>query len=114
MDTRYFDGSNVREKFDLTGEKELYTVYDYDTSFEHGFWGAIRESSMFKCSNPAHQYHCVPDYDCIITLKSVLKDAVQIMNKSIRTIGNIYEIPEDLMVELSNFESDLMTTTSDG
>uniref|UniRef100_UPI004057B053 helix-turn-helix domain-containing protein n=1 Tax=Agathobacter sp. TaxID=2021311 RepID=UPI004057B053 len=36
-------------------------INDYDSSFEHGLWGAIRESSLLKCNNPAHKYHCLPE-----------------------------------------------------
>ncbi len=58
MDTKYFDKQNIRLKAEDVGEKNLYGLYyDYDSSFEHGLWGAIRESSLLKCNNPAHKYH---------------------------------------------------------
>jgi hypothetical protein len=42
MDTRYFDQQNIRLKAESVNEKELYGLYyDYDSSFEHGLWGAI-------------------------------------------------------------------------
>lgn len=64
MDTRYFDKQNIRSKAEAVGEKELYGLYyDYDSAYEHGLWGAIRESALLKCDNPAHHYHCVPDID---------------------------------------------------
>lgn len=31
------------------GEEELYKLfYDYDSSFEYGLWGAVRESALLK------------------------------------------------------------------
>ena len=58
MDTKYFDKQNIRLKAESVDEKNLFGLYyDYDSSFEHGLWGAIRESSFVKCNNPAHKYH---------------------------------------------------------
>ena len=69
MDTRYFDKQNIRIKAESVDEKNLYGLYyDYDSSFEHGLWGAIREFSLLKCNNPAHKYHCIPDTDDEIVL----------------------------------------------
>lgn len=84
MDTKYFDKQNIRLKAEDVGEKNLYGLYyDYDSSFEHGLWGAIRESSLLKCNNPAHKYHCVPDVEDEARLKTVLPDCIMIMNKTI-------------------------------
>ncbi len=33
-------------------------------AFSHGYWGAIRESSLLICDNPAHNYHSVADTEC--------------------------------------------------
>ena len=45
MDTKYFDKQNIRLKAESVDEKNLFGLYyDYDSSFEHGLWGAIRES----------------------------------------------------------------------
>ena len=78
--------------------------YDYDSSFEHGLWGAIRESSLLKCNNPAHKYHCVPDVEDETRLKTVLPDCIMIMNKTISFLDEIYGIPEQLLNEVINFE----------
>ena len=80
--------------------------YDYDSQFEHGLWGAIRESSLNKCNNPMHQYHCVPDIDDMISLKSVLPDCISVMNKIIELINDIYGIPEEKMKEVRDYEVD--------
>lgn len=105
MDTRYFDQQNIRLKAESVNEKELYGLYyDYDSSFEHGLWGAIRESSLVKCNNPAHQYHCVPDIDDQNRLKSVLPDCIMIMNKTISFLNDIYGIPSQLFEAVTAFE----------
>lgn len=105
IDTRYFDKKNIREKAEKVDEKGLYGLYyDYDSSFEHGLWGAVRESSLLKCDNPAHRYHCVPDTEDKITLQSVLPDCIMVMKKTVSFLNDIYGIPEQLMNEVINFE----------
>ena len=105
MDTKYFDKQNIRLKAESVGEKNLFGLYyDYDSSFEHGLWGAIRESSLLKCSNPAHKYHCVPDIEDKIVLKSVLPDCIMVMNKTLSFLNELYGIPGRLLNEVINFE----------
>lgn len=104
MDTSYFDKQNIRTKAIAVGEKQLYGLYyDYDSSFEHGLWGAIRESSLLKCNSPAHQYHCVPDYENKQNLKNVWPDCVMVMNKIIELLNELYNIPECLFKEVMKF-----------
>lgn len=105
MDTRYFNNQNIRLKAESVGEKDLYGLYyDYDSAFEHGLWGAIRESSLLKCNNPAHKYHCVPDIEDVTRLKTVLPDCIMVMNKTISFLDELYGIPEKLLDEVINFE----------
>ena len=105
MDTKYFDKQNIRMKAEAVEEKNLYGLYyDYDSSFEHGLWGAVRESSLLKCNNPAHKYHCIPDVENEIRLKTVLPDCVMAMNKTVLFLDGIYGIPEQLLNEVINFE----------
>lgn len=105
MDTKYFDKQNIRLKAESVDEKDLFGLYyDYDSSFEHGLWGAIRESSMLKCNNPTHKYHCVPDTECETRLKTVLPDCIMVMNKIVSFLNELYGIPEQLLNEVINFE----------
>jgi len=104
MDTRYFGQQSIREKANAVGEADLYGLYyDYDSSFEHGLWGAIRESSLLKCDNPAHQYHCTPDVDDRVNLKSVLPDCIMVMNKTVALLNDIYGIPSALLDGVVNY-----------
>lgn len=105
MDTKYFDKQNIRLKAESVDEKNLFGLYyDYDSAFEHGLWGAIRESSLLKCNNPAHQYHCVPDVEDTNRLKTVLPDCIMVMNKTVNFLNELYGIPEQLLNEVINFE----------
>lgn len=105
MDTKYFDKQNIRLKAESVDEKKLFGLYyDYDSSFEHGLWGAIRESSLLKCNNPAHKYHCVPDIEDVTRLKTVLPDCIIVMNKTVSFLNDLYGIPEQLLNEVINFE----------
>lgn len=105
MDTKYFDSQNIRAKAEAVGEKSLYGLYyDYDSAFEHGLWGAVRESSLLKCTNPAHQYHCVPDIEDQNRLKSVLHDCIFVMNKTIQFLDSVYGIPRELLEGVINYE----------
>ena len=105
MDTNYFDKQGIREKAISVNERDLYGLYyDYDSAFEHGLWGAIRETSLIKCMNPAHQYHCVPDIDDSIVLKSVMPDCIMAMNKTLTYLNEIYGIPEAMLNEVIHFE----------
>ena len=91
----YFDKTSVRAKFKKCGEDELYEIYyEYATNFAHGIWGAIRESSMLICDNPAHIYHCVPDYQAEQNLRSVLSDCEMVMKKTFEAIADYIEFPE--------------------
>ena len=105
MDTNYFNKQGIREKAISVNERDLYGLYyDYDSAFEHGLWGAIRETSLLKCMNPAHQYHCVPDINDTIILKSVMPDCIMAMNKTLMYLDEIYGIPEAMLNEVINFE----------
>lgn len=79
-----FADKNVRQKFILVDEKDLYdTYYDYDTCFTHGYWGAIRESSLLTCDNPAHNYHSVADTECNQKLINCCDDLIFLIDKII-------------------------------
>ncbi len=107
MDTRYFDNKNIRDKAKIVDESQLYGLYyDYDSAFEHGLWGAIRESSLLNCNNPLHHYHCIPDINDVQNLKSVWPDCVMVMNKTINVLDEIYGIPDSLLKGIMDFEKE--------
>ena len=86
---RDFADKNVRKKFMEVDEKDLYdTYYDYDTCFSHGYWGAIRESSLLICDNPAHNYHSVADTECEQKLVNCCDDLIFLLDKIISIMNN--------------------------
>lgn len=95
VDLKYFDKQGIREKSIEAGEKELYDIlYDYDSSFSHGLWGAIRESTMLHCSNADHKYHSVPDIYSNQNLPDVKSDSIKIMKKVFSVLAENYDIPK--------------------
>lgn len=95
MDTRQFDNQNVRKKFEAIDENDLYDFfYEYDTNYTHGFWGAIRESAMIFCNNPAHKYHSIPDITFEQKLRSVEHDCEYVLKKLLYMISTFYEFPD--------------------
>jgi hypothetical protein len=95
METGFFDNLGPRKLAELVDEKDLYNFfYDYDSSYEHALWGAIRESSFLKCTNPSHLFHYVPDIDNQQKLQSVLPDAFLVMDKIIIALRSVFETRE--------------------
>lgn len=100
VDLRYFDDTNIREKSESVGEKLLYGIsYDYDTSYVHGFWGAIRESSMLMCDNPLHKFHYVPDISNGQNLPDVSIEITKNLKKIIDLLNQSYRLPEQYFKE---------------
>lgn len=94
-DLGYFDNQSIRDKFIQAGEKSLFdTSYDYDSSFAHGLWGAIRESSMVACDNSAHRFHRVPEFKATQSLKSVLPECFYILSKHINLAAEELNLPK--------------------
>lgn len=95
LDTRYFDKKNIREKAISVDEKDLFDFYyDYDSQYEHGLWGAIRESISVSCNTATHQYHHTIDYENKQNLSSVWNDCKKVMDKTIIYLNSIYPLPE--------------------
>lgn len=91
----YFDKTQINKKFIYCDEQMLYEIYyEYGTNFSHGFWGAIRESSMLICDNPTHNYHMVPDYNAEQKLRSIQADCDMILRKLFELISEYIELPD--------------------
>ena len=103
----YFDQKNIRAKSELVDEKDLYKLYyDYDSQYEHCLWGAIRESSMLKCDNSAHQYHLVPDIEDEQQLKTIYYDCIYVMKKMVSFYATQIEIPEKFIKGVTEYKDD--------
>ncbi|MBK9927196.1 MAG: hypothetical protein IPP66_18155 [Anaerolineales bacterium] len=94
VDLNYFDKQGIRDKSIDVGEKELYDLfYDYDSSYAHGLWGAVRESSMLHCNSANHQFHAVPDIYDNQNLPDVKSDSYKIMILLYTLLAGLYDIP---------------------
>ncbi|MBU5252099.1 DUF5677 domain-containing protein [Lysinibacillus sp. A4] len=97
MDLKYFGSHNIKTKAEMVNESDLYKhLYDYDSIYEHGLWGAIRESSLLKCDTASHQFHCVPDIENQQNLKSVWHDSKMLMQKTLNLLKELYGYPYHL------------------
>lgn len=100
MDLNYFGRHNIKTKAEMVNESDLYKhLYDYDSIYEHGLWGAIRESSLLKCDTASHQFHCVPDIENQQNLTSVWHDCQLIMQKTLDILKELYGFPSHLEEE---------------
>lgn len=99
VDFRNFENkTNIRDKAIKVNEKELFDVYyDYESSYAHGLWGAVRESSMLKCDNPLHLGHNVPDVHLNKNLADVLPDAIRVFKKLLCFINENYPLSEEFV-----------------
>ncbi len=100
IDFKYFDNKTIRKKSEIVGEKDLYDIlYDYDTNFSHGLWGAVRESSMLMCDNPTHKYHTLPDIEFNQKMPDISNDSYDVINKFFDMILSIYPVPKSVFKE---------------
>ncbi len=82
IDPNFYDKKNIKEKFIAVGELQFYeTCYEYNNNFVHGFWGAVRESSMLHCNEASHRYHSTPDVTFQQKMPCVYFDIKMIMDK---------------------------------
>ena len=95
IDLKYFDSAKIREKAFGVGEKALYDVaYDYDSSYAHGLWGAVRESSMLACDNIFHHFRPVTDALLKQKLPDITWDCYNYLRKLILLVNDRYPFPE--------------------
>jgi hypothetical protein len=95
IDLKYFDRIGIREKCIEIDEKELYDIlYDYDSSYVHGLWGAIRESSILACNNPNHLFHSIPDIFNAQKQADIIFDTEIIFLKLLSIFNSQYFFPK--------------------
>lgn len=57
----HWDQVDLRKMSEISGTKDLYDkYYDYFSGYQHGSWGAVRESVYQTCLNPLHRFHRLP------------------------------------------------------
>lgn len=95
IDIRYALGQ-MRNLCEEVDEKYLYSLYSFDSNVEHCLWGAVEEAALYKCSEATHGFHWSLAVDGENDLPSVLGDTIYVLNKHLRLINKIYELPDDL------------------
>ena len=95
IDLKYFDKITIRDKAIEVDEKELYDIaYDYDSSFAHGLWGAVRESSMLCSDNVFYNFCPFSDATLKQNLPDVTLDCFTYLLKLICFVNDRYAFPE--------------------
>ena len=107
-------GIDLRRMADESGTKDLYDAhYGWSSSFAHGHWSAMRDTTLSTCLNPLHRAHRIPlsgprvlgDVlpDALTIVEAMLADVVQdYPGKSITLRGSNAERPaEDGQLEAS-------------
>jgi hypothetical protein len=90
IELSHWASSDLRKMSEETGCKDLYDAYyNWTSSFSHGSWGAVRESSFAMCANPLHRLHLIPTVS-VYPLPGVLEDVVKVTNLILNLIESQY------------------------
>ncbi|MDD4896997.1 MAG: DUF5677 domain-containing protein [Atribacterota bacterium] len=100
VDLNFFDKDNIRNKFN-SADKPQYNNYDYLSSYSHGLWGAIRESSMLHCNNPAHIFHSIPDIEFNQKLPNAINDSMKYFEEIYISLKNCFKLSEEIIEKLN-------------
>jgi len=76
--------------------------YGWTSGFSHAQWSAIRDSCFITCFNPLHKLHRIPMPKMHRLMEGVMPDAVNIINKMLLSITNIYP-GTDLKIDINLF-----------
>ena len=73
--------------------KETYdSFYQWNSTYTHGSWGAVRETCFDICINPLHRFHLLPDrkplMDCLSSAAKAVDGVLEILD------GNYPEFKE--------------------
>ncbi len=99
MDVKYFSNVKMRDLAEKAGEKELYAMYQHDSSFDHGLWCAVVESSLLHSESASSEYKHTLGIDTPNRLLSVLSDAIAILRKHIKLIEKEHPLPKRIKYE---------------
>ena len=99
MEVKYFSNVKMRDLAEKAGEKELYAMYQHDSSFDHGLWCAVVESSLLHSESASNEYKHTLGIDTPNRLLSVLNDAIAILRKHIKLIEKEHPLPKRIKYE---------------
>ena len=88
MDIGHWASGDLRKISEETQLKELYDQhYPWTSTYAHGMWGAVRETSFQVCGNPLHRLHRYPERQ---PLQDCLYDAAILVDEILEHIDNEY------------------------
>jgi hypothetical protein len=83
-------GADLRKMADESGTKEIYDAhYGWGSSYSHGQWAALRDTSLTTCLNPLHRLHRAPLLGAR-ELDDVIPDAIGIVEGMIAGLLGIF------------------------
>ena len=88
IDIGHWASGDLRKISEETRLKELYDqYYPWTSTYAHGMWGAIRETSFQVCGNPLHRLHRFPERQ---PLQDCLYDAATLVDEILEHVDNEY------------------------
>ena len=88
IDIGNWANGDLRKMSEQVQLKDTYDQhYPWTSTYAHGMWGGIRESSYQTCGNPLHRLHRYPERQ---PLQDCLYDAVSLVDEIIEHIDNEY------------------------
>ncbi|MYC29665.1 MAG: hypothetical protein F4X65_06190 [Chloroflexi bacterium] len=88
IDIGHWASGDLRRISEESQLKDLYDqYYPWTSTYTHGMWGAIRESSFQTCGNPLHRLHRYPERQ---PLNDCLYDAVTLVDEILGHVGKEY------------------------
>ena len=88
MDIGHWASGDLRKISEETQLKELYDQhYPWTSTYAHGMWGAVRETSFQVCGNPLHRLHRYPERQ---PLQDCLYDTAILVDEILEHIDNEY------------------------
>lgn len=86
----HWEKANLRDLSIQSDTKNIYDqFYGWTSTFTHGHWGAIRDSTYDTCANPLHRLHRIPR-QVIRTLPDVIPDACNLVDGILEILGKCY------------------------
>ena len=83
-----WSGLDLRRLSERSGVKDVYDqYYSWTSSYAHGMWGAIRETSFQACANPLHRLHRRPERNPLL---DTVEDAVLLIDEIIEDVSEAY------------------------
>lgn len=109
IDLGHWCGLDLRKMAEISKTKDDYDrFYGWSSTFVHGHWGAVRDTTMLHCLNPLHRLHRIPMSGHRM-LESCAKDGIELINTMIQDLSELYpdiSVTIELVYRQSSNESE--------